>query len=165
MLKEVFKDMQERLQAIPEFRYIGEDWGQLNFEQPPVNFPCALIDLGNAEFSSAGMKSQQVEAVVNITIADIRYNGISPDLPPDETDKAFEIFDLMDKVNKLLHGTGGEHYSRLCRINLKKMLREDAVREFVMMYKFSYTDDTAMPSFTHLTNLKSDISIKQKGLH
>ena len=55
-MKEVFKDIQQRLQTIPEFRYIGEDWGQLNFEQPPVDWPCALIDLGNVDFSSAGMR-------------------------------------------------------------------------------------------------------------
>lgn len=142
-MKEVFKDIQERLKTIPEFRYVGEDWGQLNFEQPPVDWPCALVDLGNAEFSSAGMKSQQVEAVVNITIADIRHQGVFSRLPSDQADKAFEIFDLIDKVNMLLHGTGGEHYSRLCRISLKKMLREDAVREFVMSYKFGYMDETA----------------------
>lgn len=146
-MKEAFKDILKRLETITEFKYIGEDWGQLNFEQPPVNFPCALIDLGNAEFSSAGMKSQQVETIVNITIADIRYNGVSPVLPSDQADKAFEIFDLIDKVNTLLHGSGGEHYSRLCRISLKKMLREDAVREFVMSYKFSYKDNTATPTY------------------
>lgn len=147
MLKEAFKDILKRLETITEFKYIGEDWGQLNFEQPPVDWPCALIDLGNAEFSSAGMKSQQVEAVVNITIADIRHQGVSSRLPSDQADKAFEIFDLIDKVNTLLHGTGGEHYSRLCRISLKKMLREDAVREFVMSYKFSYKDNTATPTY------------------
>lgn len=165
MLKEVFKDIQERLKTIPGFRYIGEDWGQLNFEQPPVDWPCALIDLGEVAYTSAGQGRQQTEATVNITIADLRYNGLTPNLPQPDQDKAFEIFDLIDKVNTCLHGTGGEHYSRLCRVSLKKILREDAVREFIMTYKFSYTDDTAMPAFTQLTNIKSHISIQQKGLH
>lgn len=158
-MKEVFKDILERLKAIPEFRYVGEDWGQLNFEQPPVDWPCALIDLGNAEFSSEGMKAQQVEATVNITIADIRYHSVSSVLPPEQEAKAFEIFDLIAKVNKLLHGTGGENYSRLCRVSLKKMLREDAVREFVMTYKFNYTDATAVPKYQKLTDIKPDIQV------
>ena len=157
-MKEVFKDIQQRLQTIPEFRYIGEDWGQLNFEQPPVDWPCALIDLGNVDFSAAGMRSQQAEAVVNITIADIRYHGVTPVLPRDQEDKAFEIFDLIDKVNKLLHGTGGEHYSRLCKVSLKKMLREDAVREFVLSYKFSYTDNTAVQTY-HKVRAKPNIQV------
>lgn len=159
-MKKVFKDIQQRLQTIPEFRYIGEDWGQLNFEQPPVDWPCALIDLGDAEFSSAGMKTQQVEATVNITIADIRYHGVSPVLPPEQEAKAFEIFDLIAKVNKLLHGTGGENYSRLCRVSLKKMLREDAIREFVMSYKFSYTDSTATSTY-HKIQAKPEIQIRK----
>lgn len=157
-MKEAFKDILERLKTIPGFRYVGEDWGQLSFEQPPVDFPCALIDLGNADFSSAGMKSQQVEAMVNITIADIRYNGITPALPAKQAGKAFEIFDLIDKVNQKLHGTGGEHYSRLCRISLKKMIREDAVREFVMSYKFSYVDATAIETYNKIQT-KPDIKI------
>jgi len=160
-MKEVFNDILERLKTIPELRYVGEDWGQLNFEQPPVDWPCALIDLGNAEFSSAGIKTQQVDATVNITIADIRYHGVSAVTPPEQEGKAFAIFDLIDKVNKLLHGTGGEHYSRLCRVSLKKMLREDAVREFVMTYKFAYTDTTATPQYRKLADIKPDIQIQK----
>ena len=158
-MKEVFKDIQERLQTIPELRYIGEDWGQLNFEQPPVDWPCALIDLGNVDFSSAGMRSQQAEAIVNITIADIRYHGVTPVLPRDRESKAFEIFDLIDKVNKVLHGSDGESYSGLRRVAIKKTYREDAVREFVTSYKFSYTDNTATRAFKKIV-AKPEIHVK-----
>ena len=106
------------------------------------------------------MKTQQVKATVNITIADIRYHGVSPVLPPEQEAKAFEIFDLIAKVNKLLHGSGGEHYSRLCRVSLKKMLREDAIREFVMSYKFSYTDSTATSTY-HKIQAKPEIQIRK----
>ncbi len=75
---------------------------------------------------------------------------VSAVTPPKEEDKAFAIFNLIDKVNRLLYGNGGEYYSRLCRVSLKKMLREDAVREFVMSYKFSYTDSTAIPTYHKL---------------
>lgn len=160
-MKHVFLDIQEALETIRELRYVGEDWGQLNFEQPPVDFPCALIDLGGAQFSSAGRNTQQVEAIVNITIADLRFNGITPNLPDREKERAFEIFDLIDKVNGLLHGHGGETFSRLCRVSLKKMLREDAVREFVMSYKFGYTDDSAMPVLTKIQNIPPLIAVER----
>lgn len=147
-MKEVFNDIMEALDTIPGLRYTGEDWGQLNFEQPPVDFPCALIDLESARFSSTGRNAQLVEAIVNITVADLRYNEITPGLPDRERGKAFEIFDLINDVNKKLHGHGGETYSRLCRVSLEKMPREDAVREFVITYKFGYTDDSATPVMT-----------------
>lgn len=156
-MKEVFDDIQKVLETMPGLRYVGEDCGQLNFEQPPVDFPCVLIDLGNAHFSSAGRNAQQVEAIVNITIADFRLNGITPNIP--EQEKAFEFFDLIDEVNRLLHGHGGESYSRLCRVSLKKMLRKDSIREFVISYKFSYTDKSAMSGLTKLSSIKPDISI------
>ena len=145
-MKNVFVDIQELIKTVPGVRYVGEDWGQLNFEQPPVNFPCVLIDLGDAEFSQAGQYTQRVVAPLNVTIADLRYNGLSAILPTQQRDREFEIFSLISNVNKVLHGHGGEEYSRLCRISLRKMLREDAIREFVLTYKFAYTDMTATPN-------------------
>ncbi|MCB6971839.1 MULTISPECIES: hypothetical protein [Butyricimonas] len=147
-MKNVFIDVQELIKTVPGIRYVGEDWGQLNFSQPPVDFPCVLIDLGEAEFSQAGQNTQQVIATLNVTIADIRYNGVSARLPIKQQEREFEIFSLIENVNKKLHGHGGETYSRLMRISLKNMLREDAVREFVMTYKFAYTDMTGESNLT-----------------
>lgn len=158
-MKQVFLDIQAALSAIKKFRYVGEDWGQLNFEQPPVAFPCALIDLGSAQFTSAGRNTQQVEATVNISIADIRYDGITPALPEVQANNAFEIFNLIEEANKRLHGQGGETYSRLCRVSLKKMQREDSIREFVLTYKFGYTDATAMPEYQKLSDVRPGIAI------
>lgn len=147
-MKTVLLDIQNRLSHTEIFRYVGEDWGQLNLEQPPVNFPCALIDLENIQYSSAGKGVQQAEAVINISIADIRRNGVSTDLPGGETDTEYEIFSLIDQANNVLHGHGGEEYTRLCRLSLKKIQREDALRLFVLSYKFSYTDKTAIRQLT-----------------
>ena len=103
-MKNVFVDIQELIKTVPGVRYVGEDWGHLNFEQPPVNFPCVLIDLGDAEFSQAGQYTQRVVATLNVTIADLRYNGISAILPTQQRDREFEIFSLISNVNKVLHG-------------------------------------------------------------
>ena len=146
-MKSIFINILELLKTIPGIRYTGEDWGQLNFEQPPVDFPCVLVDLGDAEFSQAGKHTQQVVATLNVTIADIRYNGLSTKLPERQRDREFEIFSLIENVNKKLHGHGGETYSRLCRVSLKKLERDDAIREFVMTYKFAYTDNMAAQDY------------------
>lgn len=144
-MKQVFIDIERRLKEIDSLRYISEDWGQLNFERPPVNYPCALIDLGEADCSQAGNRSQMVEAVARITIADIRYQGIHPEAPEADRERAFGIFDLIDEVNRALHGRDGDSYTPLNRVKIKKVMRPDQVREFVITYAFGYTDMSAAP--------------------
>ncbi len=146
-MKQVFIDVERKLKGIASLRYVSEDWGQLNFERPPVNYPCALIDLGEADYSQAGNRSQMVEAVARITIADIRYQGIHPDAPNEDRERAFGIFDLIDEINRALHGLDGDSYTPLTRVKVKKVMRPDLVREFLITYRFSYTDTSASETY------------------
>lgn len=137
----------ERLEQIPELQYVSEDWSQLNFEQPPVNWPCALVDLGEVKYTQAGRGTQQAEAILNITVADICFDGLNTRLPELNRERIGELFRIIEKVNALIHGyTTGSH-SRFQRVGLKKVIREDAVREFLVTYRFGYTDQSAMPEY------------------
>ena len=149
-MEQLFLDIQNKLKDITGIKYIGEDWGQLGIPQPPVNFPCVLLDLGSETYSSLSGGAQQVEAQINITVADARFNGITPTLPELQTQQAFAIFKLLKEINKALHGKGGESYSRLCRQSTKKILRDDAIREFVVTYKTSYKDTAAQVILTSI---------------
>ena len=65
--------VQDRLlELLPEkIAYLAEDWGQLDFynERPPVNFPCVLIDIAEAEFSDCTRKVQLGEAILTVRVA------------------------------------------------------------------------------------------------
>lgn len=139
----------ERLEQIEELKYVSEDWSQLNFEQPPVNWPCALVDLGEVKYTQAGRAIQQAEAILNITIADIRFDGLNTRLPEQNRQRIGEIFRIIEKVNSLIHGHGSTIHSRFQRIGLKKIIREDAVREFLISFRFGFTDQSAMPEYTN----------------
>ena len=144
----IFTDVLSRLSQVPELRFVGEDWGQLNFDQPPVNFPCGLIDLSEVDYSDAGRNRQKADAKLVITIADIRYDGIAAFNPAKVNEQAFLIFQIMEKVNSLIHGYGNEYHSKFSRKKIKKVEREDSIREFRMIYEFRFEDETAMPELT-----------------
>jgi hypothetical protein len=154
----IFLNLLERLTGISELRYIGEDWGQLSLDQPPVNFPCALLDLAEVNYTQGGRGTQQAEAILNVTLADIRYDGVNPYHPAAVNEKAFGIFRIMDKINGALHGTGSEKHSPLMRVRVGKTLREDSIREFLITYKFAFTDESAMPVYTQL-KVPADITL------
>jgi len=156
----IFTEVLSRLTQIPELRFVGEDWGQLNFEQPPVNFPCALIDLFEVDYSDGGRNLQKADAKLVISIADIRYEGITAFNPAKVNERAFAIFWIMEKVNSLIHGYGNEYHSKFSRKQIKKMDREDSVREFRMIYEFRFEDETVIPELIRHP-VPPNISIKK----
>ena len=44
-IKTILLAVQQRLaERVPELAYIDKNWGQLDYEAPPVKWPCALLD-------------------------------------------------------------------------------------------------------------------------
>ena len=71
-MKHIFLQIQEKLGEVSALKYIDKDWNQLKFEQPPVKWPCALIDVTNISYSQMGQLWQMAEADVEITVANVR---------------------------------------------------------------------------------------------
>ena len=45
-IKTILLAVQQRLaDQVPELAYIDKNWGQLDYEAPPVKWPCALLDI------------------------------------------------------------------------------------------------------------------------
>lgn len=44
-MKYYFTALKQHLSTISALRTVDAAWGQLAYEQPPVKFPCALIDM------------------------------------------------------------------------------------------------------------------------
>ena len=160
MIQNILEDLIEKINKVSGLRYCGEDWGQLNFEQPPVDFPCALVDIMDAGYTSQSKGVQTAEITISVTVADIRYNGITANLPARQAEQEFSIFTLIENVNRQIHGHGGVSYNRLSRASMKKILREDSIREFLITYKTSYTDRTAKELSQEASDAKPRIKIK-----
>nr|DAN20579.1 MAG TPA: hypothetical protein [Caudoviricetes sp.] len=160
MIQNILEDLIEKINKVSGLRYCGEDWGQLNFEQPPVDFPCALVDIMDAGYTSQSKGVQTAEITISVTVADIRYNGITANLPARQAEQEFSIFTLIENVNRQIHGHGGVSYNRLSRASMKKILREDSIREFLITYKTSYTDSTAKELSQEASDAKPRIKIK-----
>jgi hypothetical protein len=160
-MDEIFIGVMQRLQQAADLQLVGEDWGQLNLEQPPVNFPCALIDLGEVAYSNAGQDTQRAEAIMNITVADICYNGINLFNPEDANRQEFDMFRLLDDINALIHGFGTQLHSKFVRTRIDRIMRDDAVRMFVISYKFAFSDEITAPEYVaHPVPVRLQVSAK-----
>lgn len=54
---------------VPELRHVSRNWNQLSYEQPPVKFPCALVDTDNINFTEIKHGQQTAIAALSITVA------------------------------------------------------------------------------------------------
>ena len=134
MIENAMIAVQDRLlELLPEkIAYLAEDWGQLDFynERPPVNFPCVLIDIAEAEFSDCTRKVQLGEAILTVRVAHFDPVNISALAP--NRNKAFRMFVLLRLIYTQLQGLSGEGFSGLTRTSLRRGKRESANREYVM---------------------------------
>jgi hypothetical protein len=157
-MKNLIRAIQNKLQTDVEcLKYIDQDWGQMDFyERPPVKFPCALIDVQNASYSNEGRLIQQCEATVLIRLFGIRLSNSSQAAPEMQKENAQKMWQLMEDVNKSLHGqnflpTG---FSSLKRTEMRKVKRRDGSYQTELFYRVVFKDFSAQrtPSETILQN-------------
>ena len=119
-MKNIFLAIQNRLSEIPALKYIDKDWGQLQYEQPPVKWPCALIDVANIDFKQLGRGCQQGEADITVTVANIRLVRSSSKAPM--RGNAYATIDLLEEIHQALQlFSDGRHFSPLMRTNLQRV--------------------------------------------
>ena len=95
-MKQYFTALKARLSSVSTLRTVDAEWGQLNYEQPPVKFPCALIDMSSTDIAAVKPDSVRVHATVNILVADLRYNR--------QPANAFDIYQTVEDVATKLQG-------------------------------------------------------------
>jgi hypothetical protein len=131
-MKEIFLEIQEKLSEISELKYIDKNWGQLLYEQPPVKFPCALLDIEKVDYTQLGMLAQTANGKIEITVANFRLVPSSQQSPRKE--EAYAILEIIEKIHQLLHGWSADYFQPLIRVNLQKL---DATYCYEI-YKISY---------------------------
>lgn len=150
----LIEDIRSRLAAIAGILYIDEDWGQLDeFSQnPPVRWPCALVDVVNATPSNMGGKVQLIDCTVLIRLADTRLNKTSQKAPANSRNNANAFMGLAQTVYQKLHGWHGPgpHYGTLERSGFKRVLRDDGIREYQLSFRTMLTDTAAMAATSNL---------------
>lgn len=150
MSKQVLQSIQDILTPIPGMRYVDEDWGQLDdySPNPPTQFPLALIDIGNLQFSDIGkdrtatpQNRQMATGTIVISIANLKLTNSSARAPQPQKDKAWAIWDIVESVHAKLHGVVvGGSAGALMRTAMRKVKRDDGIQEYEVTYTIGITN-------------------------
>lgn len=70
-MKQIFLSIQDYLaEQVTNLKYIDKNWGQLNIPQPPVQWPCCLIDVASIDYTQTSDLDRLADATIELTIAD-----------------------------------------------------------------------------------------------
>jgi hypothetical protein len=143
-MKAILIAVQETLLTIPELRYVDEDWGQLDdySPNPPTQFPLALIDVGNLQYSDISrdrnatpQMRQMASGTVTLRVCSLKLTNSSGRAPKNHKAEAWTIWDILEKIHEKLHGNViGGSAGALMRTNLRKRRRDDGIQEFELTY-------------------------------
>lgn len=147
---ETIKAVQERLAEVTELKYIDEDWGQLDYYSPnfPVQWPCALIDITAAQYTDLGVdrratvrNRQRGEAVVSITVANMKLSNTSSRAPQSQKENARSIWTTIEAIHAIVHGwSPGGSTGNLTRQGVRRIKRDDGVQEYELLYRVAVHD-------------------------
>ena len=136
-MKHIFLSIQDRLSKIPALKYIDKDWGQFQYENPPVKWPCALLDVANADFKQLGRGFQQADADITVTVANLNLVRSSARAPM--RGHAYATIDLLEEIHQALQlFSDGQHFSPLMRTNLQKVAADKDMEVYVMTYRTAF---------------------------
>ncbi len=136
-METIIKSIEDKLRAqVPELKWIDQDFGQLEMEHPPLNFPCALIDVPQVQWENTTRLEQQGVATVNIRVAFRVYDRSNTQAPTTLRERAAAHFAVLKKINLCLHGVEDTeaNYSSLIRTQTQRGKTIDP-----RVYTLSYT--------------------------
>ncbi len=142
-MKELYNYLSEQLKTINKIRWIDFNTGQLNEQQPPVDFPCALIDIDLPVCKDIGANIQQVAADFTITLAFKAVGKTNNKTPLSQQQLALLYFDTVDLVYKKLQGAGDKQFYKFSRKSVRSDNSKQGLKIIEVQFATSFYDRTA----------------------
>ncbi|MDM1033809.1 hypothetical protein HX017_15415 [Myroides marinus] len=137
MLQEIFQPIQTKIDQEGLFKYISEDWGQLDYygKDCPVQWPCCVFDIVNGQFSNIGKLEQEGEINLVFKVAHLRLTPNSARTSVLQQEQSWEVVKIVEKLHKALQGFKPHpQHGKLIRKQLRKVQRDDGIKQYEIIY-------------------------------
>lgn len=148
MNKQLFIDICNRLETgVPALRWIDYDAGQLDHDNPPVAYPCCLIDISLPKCDDIGADRQQiVTANISLRLAFMPLGATNSAAPENIRAGALSMFDTIEAIHATLQEWNNnfsmEGLTRQSgqRENGYRDKRRDGISVYRLQYQTNYRD-------------------------
>lgn len=141
MIKKIFLKIQQRLsEEVESLRYIDKNWNQLNEAQPPVQWPCCLIDLEQVDYSKIAGRGRMAAAVITLTVADSHAVRSSANAP--QKCGAYGILDVVEAIAGSLEGWRVPHTTQGLELTrLEKAYTDRSYDVYAMRFTAAWVEE------------------------
>ena len=159
-MKQIFLSIQDRLSTmVPALRYIDKNWNQLNIPQPPVQWPCCLIDLDNIDYSQTSSSDRLADATISLTIA-TQHTVRSSAKAPSKSD-AYDILDVLESVMEALEGWRVPSTTQaLTRTRLAKTYSDQSYDVYTLTFTTAWVEQITVEGETVQASPSINVSLK-----
>lgn len=159
-MEEILQAVMQKLAQIPELRWIDLNVGQMNIQNPPVDYPCALIDIADIDYTTAGTHRQIGELQLEIELYFIVRSPANTLAPEHLREQAFGHFAIVRKIYTALQNLSGQNFTGLTRIRTTRN-KNYYPRAITLTFKTTLEDRSAVPKYRKLSHIKPDIQIQK----
>lgn len=127
--------------------YIDEDWGQMDYyDYPPVKFPCALIEIQDAEYTNDGELQQRGTLTIVLKLFLLKLSNTSNGAPQNQKEDAKKIWTILEEVNKRIHGQSflSKGWGVPIRKKMQKIKRQDGIYQRNIIYTIGFVDSSCV---------------------
>lgn len=118
-MKQAIEIVMNALKGVTGLRWVDVNLGQMNTEAPPVDYPCALVDVASVDYST-GTRGQTGDITVEVELYFICRTPSNMAAPVEMRAQSMAHFDVIDRVNEVLHGLQITNGTRLVRSRLTR---------------------------------------------
>lgn len=133
-MKGLFTAVTAKLETLPALKWVDEDKGQMNFERPPVVFPCALVDIQLPNTEDLNSKMQDCDAVVTVRLGFDFSGNTNTKTPAAARERSLKYYDVVDAVYNLLQGWSGGEFNPLSRKSFVQEKRPDGYKVVAIQF-------------------------------
>jgi len=145
-MKEEYLRTMELLKTVPSLRWIDRDKGQIDmYENPPVDFPCALITTEITSSREITPGVQQCYGKVVIRLAHAFIDETSSVTPDEVQQISLEYYDISQEVYLAIQGKAGARGGNYSRTSWRQeSTRGDNLAVVKFEFQLNYIDRSAM---------------------
>lgn len=142
-MEALYQQLLTLLSDIPELKWIDLNVGQLTEENPPVAFPCALIDIEMPQCTDIETTMQQVAGTFKITLAFKAYGETNNKTETTMRSNALAYFKTTNLVYRKLQGFGNENFYPFSRTAQNPENLRPGLKVVAMRFETSWHDYSA----------------------
>lgn len=157
-MKQIFLSIQDRLSTmVPALRYIDKNWNQLNMPQPPVQWPCCLIDLDNIDYSQTSSSDRLASATINLMVG--TQHAVRSSAKATTKADAYYILDVLESVMEALEGWRVPSTTQaLTRTRLAKAYSDQSYDVYTLTFTTAWVEQVTEEGET--VNASPSISVR-----